>query len=86
MIPNLFREKFKFCGFTQAFQNFCEILLLSVRHLNISRNKLYIFRTSKNGLNFDYFAEIAHKIAKLKHFSDIYKDSDSPINYLSDDI
>ena len=29
------------------------------------------FRTSKNGLKSDYFAKIAHKIAKSKYFSDI---------------
>ena len=45
-----------------------------------------IFQTSKNGLNLDYFAKIAPKIAKSKYFSDIYNNSDSPINFLSDDI
>ena len=44
------------------------------------------FRTSKNGLNSDYFAKNAHKIAKSKYFPDILSDSDSPINSLSDDI
>ena len=29
------------------------------------------FRTSKNGLNSDYFAKNAHKIAKSKYFPDI---------------
>ena len=43
------------------------------------------FRTSKNGLNSDYFAKIVHKIAKSKYFPDILNDSDSPINFLSDD-
>ena len=37
-------------------------------------------------LNFDYFAKIAHKIAKSKYFSDIINYSNSPINYFSDDI
>ena len=44
------------------------------------------FRTSKNGLKSDYFAKIAHKIAKPKYFPNIFDDSDSPINSLSDDI
>ena len=47
---------------------------------------LKFFRTSKNGLNSDYFEKIAHKIAKSKYFSNIFDDSDSPINSLSDDI
>ena len=45
-----------------------------------------IFCTSKNGLKSDYFAKIAHKISKLKYFSNILNDSDSPINSVSDDI
>ena len=32
---------------------------------------LKLFRTSKNGLKSDYFAKIAHKIAKSKFFPDI---------------
>ena len=47
---------------------------------------LKLFLTSKNGLNSDYFAKIAHKIAKSKYLHDIVNDSNSPINYLSDDI
>ena len=47
---------------------------------------LKFFRTSKNGLNSDYFANIAHKIAKSKYFPNILNDSDSRINSLSDDI
>ena len=47
---------------------------------------LKFFRTSENGLNSAYFAKIAHKIAKPKYFSNIFDDSDSPINSLSDDI
>ena len=43
---------------------------------------LKFFRTSKNGLNSDYFAKNAHKIAKSKYFPDILNDSDSPINSL----
>ena len=45
---------------------------------------LNLFRTSKSGLNSDYFAKNAHKIAKPKYFFDILNDSDSPINSLSD--
>ena len=41
---------------------------------------LKFFRTSKNGLNSAYFAKIALKIAKSKYFSNIFDDSDSPIN------
>ena len=48
--------------------------------------EIEIFQTSKNGLNSDYFAKIAHKIAKSKYFPDILNDSDSPVNSLSDDI
>ena len=47
---------------------------------------LKFFQTSKNGLKSDYFAKIAHKIAKPKYFPNIFDDSDSPINSLSDDI
>ena len=47
---------------------------------------LKFFRTSENGLNSAYFAKIAHKIAKPKYFPNIFDDSDSPINFLSDDI
>ena len=43
---------------------------------------LKFFQTSKNGLNSDYFAKNAHKIAKSKYFSDILNHSDSPINSL----
>ena len=47
---------------------------------------LKFFRTSKNGLNSDYFAKNAHKIGKSKYFYDILNDSDLPINSLSDNI
>ena len=47
---------------------------------------LKFFQASKNGLKSDYFAKIAHKIAKSKYFANIVDDSDSPINSLSDDI
>ena len=47
---------------------------------------LKFFRTSKNGLKSNYFSKIAHKIAKSKYFPNIFDDSDSPINSLSDDI
>ena len=42
---------------------------------------LKFFRTSKIGLNSDYFAKIAHKIAKSKYFPNILNDSDSPIDF-----
>ena len=45
-----------------------------------------IFSNFQNGLKSDYFAKIAHKIAKSKYFPNIFDDSDSPINSLSDDI
>ena len=35
---------------------------------------LTFFRTSKNGLNFEHFAKITHKIAKCKFFSNIYNE------------
>ena len=67
-----FAKNSNFAALRQHFRIFRNsLLLLSSRYLNISRNKLYIFRTSKNGLNFDYFWKIAHKIAKSKYFSDI---------------
>ena len=47
---------------------------------------LKFFRTSENGLNSAYFRKIAHKIAKANYFPNIFDDSDSPINSLSDDI
>ena len=43
----------------------------SKRYICLYSKSLTFFRTSKNGLNFDYFAKIAHKIAKSKYFSDI---------------
>ena len=52
----------------------------------LSSKSLKFFRTSKNGLKSGYFAKIAHKIAKSKYFANIFDDSDSPINSLSDDI
>ena len=43
-IYNLFREKFKFRGFTKALRiSRNTLLLLSSRNLNISRNKLFIW-------------------------------------------
>ena len=47
---------------------------------------LKFLRTSKNGLNSDYFSKIAHKIVKSKYFPNIFNDSDSLINSLADDI
>ena len=54
-IYNLFREIFKFRGFTKAFTNFAKYI-------------------------------IAFIFAKPKYFLNIFDDSDSPINSLSDDI
>ena len=51
-----------------------------------SSKSLKFFQTSENGLKSDYFAKIAHKIAKSKYFLNIFDDSDSPINSLFDDI
>ena len=45
-----------------------------------------ILSNFQNGLKSDYFPKIAHKIAKPKYFPNIFDDSDSPINSLSDDI
>ena len=42
-IYSLFREKFKFRGFTKAFKNFAKYIVLSSRNLNISQNKLYVW-------------------------------------------
>ena len=56
---------------------------------NINMFKFYEFGSLSNFQKwpkFDHFARIAHKIATSKYFSDILNDSDSPINYLSDDI
>ena len=44
------------------------------------------FSNFQNGLNSDYLAKNAHKIAKSNYFPDILNYSDSPINSLSDDI
>ena len=66
---------------------------INIWNLQITRFKtifdMFVFQefeTSKNGLNSDYFAKIAHAIAKSKYFPNIFNDSDSPINSLSDDI
>ena len=109
-IYNLFREKFKFRGFTKAFTNFAKYIIAFIfakfkyfakQIISLEspdhplQNDIYIcsyseslkfFRTSENGLNSAYFAKIAHKIAKPKYFPNIFDDSDSPINSLSDDI
>ena len=71
-IYNLFREIFKF---------------REDKSNNVFREIRKCFRkTAENGLNSAYFAIIAHKIAKPKYFPNIFDDSDSPINSLSDDI
>ena len=97
-IYNLFREKFKFRGFTKAFKNFAkyiiafivanfkyfakQIIYLKWYMICLCSKSLKFFRTSKHGLNYDYFAKIAHKIAKSKYFPNILNDSDSRINSL----
>ena len=44
------------------------------------------FRTGpENGLSFDNFSKIAHKIVKSKYFVNIENESDSAINSLSSD-
>ena len=106
---NLFREKFKFRGFTKAFNNFAKYIIAFIfakfkyftkqiicvylgspnhplQSDSLCSKSLKFFRTCKNGLNSDYFAKIARKIAKSKYFPNIFNDSDSPINSLSDDI
>ena len=109
-IYNLFREKFKFRGFTKVFTNLAKYIIAfifakfkyfakQIIIFGISRSRaskwyiicsysksLKFFRTSENGLKSTYFAKIAHKIAKPKYFPNIFDDSDSPINSLSDDI
>ena len=92
---NVFREILKcFCK-TAKLEFFAKqiIYLESPDHLLqndiricLCSKSLKFFRTSKNGLNSDYFLKIAHKIAKSKYFPDILNDSDSPVNSLSDDI
>ena len=92
---NVFREIRKCFRKTAKFDFFCETNYI----FGISRSpasKWYIiclgskslkfFRTSENGPNSAYFAKIAQKIAKPKYFPNIFDDSDSPINSLSDDI
>ena len=70
-IYNLFREIFKF---------------REDKSNNVFREIRKCFHKTENGLNSAYFAKIAHKIAKPKYSSNIFDDSDSPINSLSDDI
>ena len=64
---------------------FCSALMHCLKE-HQSNCYLKFCRTSKNGLNSDYFAKNAHKIAKSKYFPDILNDSDSAINSLSDDM
>ena len=51
-----------------------------------SSKSLKFFQSSENGLKSDYFAKIAHKIAKSKYFLNIFYDSNSPINSFFDDV
>ena len=77
---NEFREILKCFRKTAKFEFFAKKLY--IWNLQITRFKmtcltylcsksLKFFRTSKNGLKSDYFAKIAHKIAKSKYFPDI---------------
>ena len=76
---NVFREVLKCFRRTAKFEFFAKqiIYLESPDHplqndiSYLCFKSLKFFRTSKNGLKSDYFAKIAHKIAKLKYFSDI---------------
>ena len=101
-IYDLFHEKFKFRGFAKAFKNFAKYIIAFIfakqtiylespdhalqNDICLCSKSLKFFRTSKNGLNSDYFAKIALEIAKSKYFRKILNDWDSPINSLSDDI
>ena len=92
---NVFRETLKCFRETANFNFFTKqiIYLASPDHplqsdiyVCVLSKSLKFFRTSKNGLNSDYFTKNAHKIAKSNYFPHIFDDSDSPINSLSDDI
>ena len=47
---------------------------------------LIVFRTPENGLIFDNFLQIAHKIEISKYLANIEHESDSPINFLFSDM
>ena len=77
---NVFREILKCFRKTAKFEFFAkQIIYLESPDHPLQNDIWYIcvlsclkfFRTSKNGLKSDYFAKIAHKIAKSKYFSDI---------------
>ena len=89
-IYNLFREIFKFREdkSNNVFREIRKFLRKTAKFEFFAKQIIYLkfFRTSENGLNSAYFAKIAHKIAKPKYFPNIFDDSDSPINSLSDDI
>ena len=99
-IYHLFREIFKFREdksnnvFREIRKCFRKTAKLEIfRETNymfgISRSpasKWYIICSCSKSLKSDYFAKIAHKIAEPKYFPNIFDDSDSPINSLSDDI
>ena len=81
-------EKFKFRQYEDYKRSETNLQITCFKRYLISSysKSLKFFRTSENGLNSAYFAKIAHKIAKPKYFPNIFDDSDSPINSLSDDI
>ena len=90
-IYNLFREIFKFREdkSNNVFREIRKCFLKTASKwyiICLCSKSLKFFRTSENGLNSAYLAKIAHKIAKPKYFPNIFDDSDSPINSLSDDI
>ena len=66
--------------------SYTSALLALFEFVKIKDKSLKFFRTSRNGLNSDYFLKNAQKIAKSKYFIDLLNDSDSPINSLSDNI
>ena len=76
---NIFREILKCFRKTEKFEFFAKqiIYLESPDHplqnamICLCSKSLKFFRNSKNCLNSDYIAKIAHKIAKSKYFSDI---------------
>ena len=57
-----------------------EIFMEKTRKIKLQDNLHMNFTINHN------FAKIAYKIAKPKYFPNMFDDSDSPINSLSDDI
>ena len=61
---------------------------LKICRIFLSMNLIHLITVSYHQvcLKSDYFAKFAHKIAKSKYFPNIFYDSDSPINSLSDNV